>query len=86
MATTPATTVDTNSAPPSALLSPTSPASSPPPSPPAAANATTLESTSGAPLPRDRNVTPAMAGGRRSAAESPSSDAQKYWDAVSPRR
>uniref|UniRef100_A0A0A8XQ04 K-exchanger-like protein n=1 Tax=Arundo donax TaxID=35708 RepID=A0A0A8XQ04_ARUDO len=83
MATTPATTVDTNSAPPSALLSPTSPASSPPA---AEANATTLESTSGAPLPRDRNVTPAMAGGRRSAAESPSSDAQKYWDAVSPRR
>jgi hypothetical protein len=63
--------VDTKSVPPSTLV---------------AAKETTLAKTFGAPLPSERSVTPATAGGRRSAAKSPSSEAQKYSDAVSPRR
>ncbi|KAK9157631.1 hypothetical protein Scep_004205 [Stephania cephalantha] len=51
----PTTTVDTNRAPPNTLLRPTSPV-------PALVKETRLENTSGAPLPRERRVTPAMVG------------------------
>ncbi|KAM0980415.1 hypothetical protein EV2_014172 [Malus domestica] len=73
----PTTAQDTKEAPPRTVLRPISPV--PPP-----INETRLENTSGAPLPRESRVTPAIVGDNFNNLDKLSSEEQKYSEAVFP--
>lgn len=67
----PTTTLDTKNAPPRTLFRPTSPS-------PVLVKDTILAKTSGAPLPRERRVTPAIVGDSLKILDKPSKEGQKY--------
>ena len=75
----PTTTHVTKEAPPSTVLRPTSHVPSP-------IIETMLEKKSGAPLPRESRVTPAIVGDNFSKLDKLSSEEQKYSEAVFPNR
>jgi len=76
----PTTTLETKKAPPKTQLRPTRFVVVAP------VKDTMLENTSGAPLPRERRVTPAIVGESLKSLDKPSKFEQKYMAAVLPRR
>jgi hypothetical protein len=75
----PTTTQETKEAPPSTVLKPTLDVPSP-------IKDTRLAKTSGAPLPSERRVIPAIVGDKFNSLDNFSSEEQKYSEAVFPNR